>query len=671
MTEPLLHQRPTQLWLFPLILCVVIAQFLFSQPTDINHPPWLALGAVGVGVGILLLSRSERHWVLRLEQYMAQLFHGRETNMRVAKGLGRDWAVVVAALLTLYELTQLSRLREQDNYTWVAIAWFAAAIFFLYGIIPPDWVWPDWRSWWAQHRRTFLIALALTLLAFGLRIWQVGTLPQTLNGDEGSQGLEAVRVINGGLRNPFGTGWLGVPSMSFFFNSLTIRWMGQTVTALRLPWVLIGAATVFFTFLLVRQLKGDKWGLVAAAFLATYHYHIHYSRIGSNQVADPFFLVVSLWLLYRGLARQSTLSFALSGMVCGLAFYFYAGARLTPVVMLACVGYLFIREPRTFLREHGSNLLILVGAFLIVFAPMGQYATRFPDDFNARINMVGIIQSGWLEKEVAGGQRTLITILWDQFQRAFLAFNFYPDRTVWYGLRQPLLDPFFGSLFLLGLGYGTLRLLGKRADTHLAPLVAWWWGGMILGGMLTESPPSSQRLITLSVPACFFITLALWEIVRLGEPLFTPRWERLLMTGMAIVFAGISLYTYFVTFTPQRIYGGPHALLATETAPRLDELKDEHYFYFVGAPEMYWGFSTIPYLTPEARGMDIAEPLTEITAAALLPEDEGAVFIVLPSREDELNALAAAFPEGTVETFISPATGQTMVSLYVVSQEDE
>lgn len=662
--------RPTQFWLIPLILCLVAAQNLFSRGSNVEQPPWLAVGMIGVGVVVLLVSRSELRWVLWLEGRLAQLTRTREHDMREMKRIGRDWAVVVAAVLTLFVLGQIQKLGQNDNYTVVTVAWLAAAGFFLYGILPPDWAWPDWRGWWSQHKRVFLVALALTALAFVLRAWQVGTLPQTLNGDEGSQGLEAVRVINGELRNPFGTGWLGVPSMSFFFNSLTIRFMGQTITALRLPWVFIGTATVFLTFLLVRQLKGDGWGLFAAAFVTLYHYHIHYSRLGSNQVADPFFLSLSLWLLYRGLDRKSTLSFALSGMACGLAFYFYAGARLTPVVMLACLGYLFIREPRTFLREQGSNLLVLVGAFLVVFAPMGQYAVRFPDDFNARINMVGIIQSGWLEQEVAAGQRSLVAILWDQFHRAFLAFNFYSDRTVWYGLRQPLLDPFFGSLFLLGLGYGTLRLLGKQADTRMAPMVAWWWGGMILGGMLTESPPSTQRLITLSVPACFFIILSLMEIARLGEPIFTQHWTRLLLTTVTVVFAGISLYTYFVLFTPQRVYGGPHALLATEIAPRLNALKDEHHFYFVGAPQMYWGFGTIPYLVPGGVGTDVQEPLTETTAAAAVTENEGAVFIVLPSRQAELNTLEAVFPEGTVETFPSPATGQTMVTLYVVPEKE-
>lgn len=658
--------RRPQMWLIVVILCLAVGQFLFQQNMNGPNPSWAALAVVALGVGALFLSHGENRWVIWMQ---ARLSQWRPAAAAEGAAPGRDWAIMVSALLTLFVLAQLPRLRLDDNYTLVAAAWVAAALFFLYGITPPTLAWPDSRRLWADHRPVFLALVGIVLLAFLLRVWQVGIIPKTLNGDEASQGLEAIRVLNRELRNPFGTGWLGVPSFSFFFNSVTIRLMGPTVTALRLPWVFIGTLTVLFTFLLVRRLKGDQWGLAAAALVATYHYHIHYSRLGSNQIADPFFLVTTLWLFYRGLDKKSALSFALSGMVCGLAFYFYAGARLTPVVLLATVGYLWLREPRAFTRTHGLNLLIMVGAFMVVFAPMGQFAIRFPDDFNARLNMVGIFQSGWVDAELARG-RTLPVVLWDQLQRAFLAFNHYPDRTVWYGLRQPLLDPFFGTLFLLGLGYGTLRLLGRNGDPRLAPMVAWWWGGMFLGGMLTESPPSSQRLITLSVPACFFIVLAVMEMLKLAQDALNQRWERLIVTATVTTFAAISLYSYFILFIPNRVYGGPHALLATEIAPRLNELKEEHYFYFVGAPEMYWGFSTIPYLVQGVKGEDLRERVTPETLEWAIPRDRGMVFVILPARRQELAAIETVFPDGVLESYDSPATGRPMVSLYVVSKQE-
>ncbi|MCB8943629.1 MAG: hypothetical protein H6658_07730 [Ardenticatenaceae bacterium] len=304
--------------------------------------------------------------------------------------------------------------------------------------------------------------------------------------------------------------------------------------------------------------------------------------------------------------------------------------------------------------------------FLLISGPIIQYAS-FPDDFNARINAVGIIQSNWLEREVSIRQEPVTSILFDQFRRSFLAFNYYQDRTVWYGLRQPFLDPFFGALFLLGLGISTLRLWGKTADPRSAGMVAWWWGGMLLGGMLTESPPSSQRLITLAIPTCFFIGLAIWEVVQLMGKSF----HRIPQKGMlglgAFLFSIISLTTYFADYTPQRIYGGPHAELATEIAPKLRELAPNHRIYFMGAPAMYWGFATLPYLVPQADALDLTAHYAEAASQDLITLDKDAVFVILPQRSDELELVEQTFPNGNLINYFSPVEGHLLVQLYVAS----
>jgi 4-amino-4-deoxy-L-arabinose transferase-like glycosyltransferase len=579
-----------------------------------------------------------------------------------------------AAICLAYSLVTIAQLTPDDSYLLVTLAWLAAVGLWLTAVSPTikDFAdFADLSAFIRIHPRPIFLLLLL-LLALLLRVWQLEAIPFTLGGDEASQGLEAVRVLDGTLRNPLATGWLGVPTMSFFFNSLTIALFGRTILGLRIAWALVGTANVLVTFLLVRQLAGEKVGWLTAVLLATYHYHIHFSRLGSNQIADPLFLSLALWLLVRALAVGKRRDWALVGLVCGLAFYFYAGARLTPVVVLAILAYQFIRTPRTFWQQHQTGLLSMIGTFFFVAAPMIQYASRFPDEFNARINTVGIFQSGWLVREVAIRQQGYAAILWDQFQRAALAFNYYPDRTVWYGLQQPLLDPLFGALFLLGLLFGTGQLLWWREERPFAPMVAWWWGGMLLGGMLTESPPSSQRLITLAVPTCFFVALALWEVGQLAQTAVAKLPLNWLLALAAVSFAAISLTTYFVAATPQRLYGGHHAELATELAPRLNQLKADHRFVFVGAPWMYWNFATLPYLVADAEATDVDEPpQTAPTSSDLLVAGRGVVYIFLPERLSELPLVQQALPHGWVEEVVSPVNGRFMATLYIVDTEGD
>lgn len=661
-----------------ILLLVLLAALLLggrmlwqaSNEVPRGAPPWQAFVFLAFTVWALWVGRQESERATAVASgplasilQAVDRFWGRLRPFRVYLRL---LTLLVALLLTVCVLRKLPGMVPGSSYTGVTLAWGVAFLFYLLAVVSPRRVSWDWSRWWRQHRREIVAAGGIVLLAFLLRAWRLETIPFTLGGDEGSQGLEALRVINGELHNPFSTGWLGVPTMSFFFNSVSIRALGRTVTALRLPWTLVGTATVLVTFLLVRQLKGTRLALVTAAFLATYHYHIHYSRLGSNQVADPFFLSLALLFLYRGLDRRRLLDWVLAGGVTGLAFYFYAGARLTPIILVAVLAYLFICDPRRFWQQHRVGVLVAIGAFLIVAAPMIQYATLYPGDFNARLNQVGIIQSGWLEREVGIRNESMITILFDQFRRAALAFNYYPDRTVWYGLRQPLLGPFFGGLFLLGLIFATIRLLGANADRRLAPMVAWWWGGMILGGMMTESPPSSQRLITLAVPVCFLLAWILWELVQLVRKAVAHVPADALLAIGVFVFAAGSFHTYFIEHVPQHLYGGSRAHFATRIAPRLRELAPEHRIYFVGAPWMYWGFATLPYLVPGADAMDLEETLTAPLSPDLVTPEKGAVFIFTPERAAELDVVRRAFPEGEREATYSPADGQLLGLMYVV-----
>ncbi len=356
---------------------------------------------------------------------------------------------------------------------------------------------------------------------------------------------------------------------------------------------------------------------------------------------------------------------AMSGVVAGLAFYFYAGARLTLVVLIAVLIWPAILQPRQLWRQYGFGVWVMSGAFLITAAPMLQYAFRFPDDFNARLNQVGIIQSGWLVQEMGVRGQGVLSILLDQFQRAALAFNFYPDRTVWYGLPQPLLDPLFGSLFLVGMGLALLYGVWPGQDRRWWPPLAWWWAGVILGGMLTESPPSSQRLVSLSVPVCFFVAVAVWELGRLLARVVWQGGKRPFLIGMVLLFAVNSLLLYFADYTPQRIYGGARAEFATTLTPLLQEVATDRVVYFVGAPWMYGSFATLPYLAPDVTIVDIEEPLDSAVSNGQVQAGQQTVFVFVPERLSELDVARRIFPDGHEVPIASAADGQLLGVLYI------
>jgi 4-amino-4-deoxy-L-arabinose transferase-like glycosyltransferase len=675
----------------PILAFLALAIALFSYLWAERHPefPWdgpIMLFTAGILL-LIALNRVEAK-ALRRKRVV------RLTSTDEAKGAGEGeaiWHEIFSKWLRLHEISAWRFIAfgvslvltfillrslltaNQSSYRQEVLLWLGAIACYVLAIAPslkpPR---EDWALWWEVHRRTVFLMGFITLVGFLLRLWNLGSIPSTVGGDEASQGLEAIRILAGDLRNPFTTSWLAVPTMSFFYNSITIWLFGRTIFGLRLAWVFIGTGTILSTFWLVTRLRGLTLGLITAALLATYHYHIHYSRLGSNQVADPFFISLSLLYLYRARDRKNMFDWAMAGIVVGVAQYFYAGARLTMVVLATCLVY-FLWNDRNrleLLRDTFRGALSTAGAFLISAAPMIQYAIRFPDIYNARLNQVGIFQSGWVDNEMAAGGVSMWTLLWEQFQRSFFAFNAYPDRTVWYGSPNPLMDGAWAILFMLGLLYVTWRLLPPNPEPRYFPMVAWWWGGMLLGGMLTESPPSSQRLITLSVPACFFIAVILWRSLQFLQEAFTRRNMYYIGPVLVVLVLGLALdsvYWYFREFTPLNVYGSRNGEVATGMGYFLaDELDANETVVFLGPPFMYLGFSTIPYLAPQAaNGIDLHERLSAppTNESLGIPPDKKPFFVSMTLRAAELDLIEQSYPGGE-RYMIEDSKGEPLFWVY-------
>lgn len=580
----------------------------------------------------------------------------------------RGAAFVAAWGLWGYVLLRLPHMEPDGSFSGLVIAWVASFILYVVAVASPGKVaLPRIRFVRGRSLQIGLALCGVVLVAAVARLWRLGDIPYIINGDEASFGMEAIRILEGEMRDPFSTGHLAQPTMSFFPTSWSISLLGASAAGIRLPSALLGTATVLAAFFLVRRLYGLRLGLMTAIGLATYHYAIHYSRLNLNNIADPLIGALAVLMVYRSLARRDAMSWAITGGVCGLAMYVYTGGRFIPILVGVILVFTWITTGgRQFLYRHGSGLLVLLGAFLLVAGPMLSYAVREPAEFNARINQVGIIQSGWLDREVAIRQEGVPAILLDQFARAFLAFNFYFDRTNFYGMRQPLLDPVFGAIFLIGLGYATIRALTHRSGQKLFPMVAWWWGIIIVGGMMTESPPASQRLVSLAVPVCFFIAFGLFRLVRLASKAVGGLPTSPILAAAVGIFGLMSLKTYFVDFMPQRISGGIRAELAMEAAPLLNELKTDHRIYFVGAPWMFWGFPTLPFLVPDADAEDILEPMVEPPSPAMLEGGKGGVFVILPERINELQVVREGFPEGELFHLYRAADEQFLAAIYIV-----
>lgn len=316
--------------------------------------------------------------------------------------------------------------------------------------------------------------LAITLLAFALRLWGLGTLVSTPVADEYAFADTAIALWDKNdfpLLEPFDDGyaftWLH-PYLMLFSMEL----FGWDVFSLRLPAAFLGALTIPTLYWLVSILFDRRLAWMAALLLATFPPHIHLSRMALNNIADPFFGTLALALLARGLRTHNRADFAWAGFALGFTQFFYEGGRLL-FPALAFVFVLTYSIPGGFKRLRDARRALLAGTLVFVMLALPFYVTlvdrgypfaprlgmvapgadRFPD-IAARTDPKNILPASYFER-VAG---------------VLLHFVYRLDNSPdFYGGPQPMILTALVPLFAFGLWH----LLRRWRDPGSRLMMLW------------------------------------------------------------------------------------------------------------------------------------------------------------------------------------------------------
>jgi len=546
---------------------------------------------------------------------------------------------------------------RQPSYWYVAAVWLVGLLAYGGAFVER---WP--RGWWARRwtagRRETLAAGGLLLLGLVLRVGRLDRFPRNFGGDEGSQALSALAVLRGTLTNPFQTGWYGTPTLFYFLQAVPMALAPDPVVGARLAPALVGVAALVVTYFLARDLFGLLVALVALAFLATYDYHVFFSRLATYHVTDTFFVAATLLFAYRAVTRERALDYALTGLLLGLGLYGYFGARILPVVLIV----LFAREAalrRGWLRAAAPRLLAAAGGTLVAVAPLLVHYARFPGEYNHRTNQVSVFASGWLEMEARRTGDSPLAVLANQVLRTALIFNYGPPVDIYYTPERGLLVWPAAVALVLGMVYALYRW---RERAYFLVLTAYWVP--LLAATLTEGMPQDQRIVILAPTVALLVALGFVTLARLlVRCCRVPRPAALGALGVTVLASAIlSLYSYFGQWAALPRYGGLNSTTTTELAYYLRDLGPGTVLYLFGGRIWCQSYLTLAYLAPDARCVNV-EP-DQATTLAPLSEGGPVVFVALRERVDELTALAQRLPL----TAPSVANDDTQGVLFVASR---
>src|SRR3990167_1374559 len=224
-----------------------------------------------------------------------------------------------------------------------------------------------------MKRVNFLLSLII-VLAFILRLYQLGRTPIALEWDEVAIGYDAYSILTTG-RDQFGKflpltfrslddwkppiyEYLTVPSIAVFCVN---------PFAVRLPSALSGILTVLVTYLLTKVIfKQNTVALLAAFFLAVSPWHLQFSRAAFEVNLSVAITVFASFLFLKGLKNPKL--FLLSGLLFGLDLFSYHSTRIVGPLLMGLMFLLFNRSlPK---RLHVILFFIIFGFFFTVALPI-------------------------------------------------------------------------------------------------------------------------------------------------------------------------------------------------------------------------------------------------------------------------------------------------------------
>jgi 4-amino-4-deoxy-L-arabinose transferase-like glycosyltransferase len=518
----------------------------------------------------------------------------------------------------------------------------------------------------SRRTRNGIGLVLVVLLAAMLRYYRLDSLPPGLWFDEAWVSLQARDLLSQPVWPVyFAAGFGGIHPAIVYWTAL-FRWLsGQHPLAIRYAVATAGIISVAFTYF---SLQAILWtddstednvptALAGALILAITFPFLLLTRIGFETILPAIPASLIFFFLARTVhTRWPATDYVWAGMVLGLSLYTYYSARFLPVAVTVAIIWLawIRRDYRRSLAGLGVTALFA----LLVFLPLGVYFLQHWEQFTGR---AGVSSYNTLGPGAASVPLALLSNLYDTL--AGFSLPGFGDALARHNLPgRPVFDPFLSLLF-----WGGVFTLARRPRQPRTALLFSWAGGMLLPVILTDGAPTFTRMLA-AMPAlagiaavggrALYRALATWTAAR--APWLAPA---VLLAGLGVSL-GVTVYDYFGRWAQDpRLYDA-FEVGDWQAAVLVQERLADGPVYLV--PDL---------LTParptfdQLLGGSGVKPVAAAGCLATFDRPARPVTYVFDARQAGglLSRLEAAFPgQGTVETIIHPASGETLFAAFTV-----
>lgn len=247
-------------------------------------------------------------------------------------------------------------------------------------------------------QNVLLVILVTTLL---LRLFDVGSIPSSLNSDELLKAYDGASVWLTG-KDHHGS-WFPLffeqsgeysPPLYIYFSGLFSSCFGIGPVMVRLPSVLLGYVSVLFTLYFLRRISTEKTALVAAALVAVSPWHIFYSRIGWEAVLQVPMQLIAFLFLEKWVNDNAFKSLIISTTAFALTLYAYPTERLFIPLMLLWICMVYYKQ----IIQQYKQVILCLGWFVILMLPTINMYINHQQQMQARWQFLSVfhLTDGWL-----------------------------------------------------------------------------------------------------------------------------------------------------------------------------------------------------------------------------------------------------------------------------------
>ncbi|HSB90890.1 MAG TPA: glycosyltransferase family 39 protein [Anaerolineales bacterium] len=508
--------------------------------------------------------------------------------------------------------------------------------------------------------------LALGVAAY-FRFVHLATLPLDMWSDQAEKLLDVADVLDGRY-SIFFTRNTGREAIQFYMAAATAKWLGTGLTflTLKIGTALAGWLTLPFLYLFAREIAGRRAALAAMFLAGVAMWPNVISRTGLRFSLYPVFAAPALWLLVRGLRRQSRNDLLLAAVVAGIGLHGYSPARALPLVLAAGVA---IYALHSVARGRRARLIAWCGAAaalgLAAFLPLLRVALELPDNFLFR----SMTRLGTLERPLPGPVgKILISNLWNGLGM----FNWNSGQ-IWVVsiAGKPLLDWVTGALLVLGAVLCLVRYVRRRSwlDLFVLLSVPLLMLPSLLALAFPGENPAPNRASAALVPV---FALAGWALVAVCESI-AAAWPGRIGRSVASGWAGAVLLlvvannfaltfdTFYSIYRKSAWNTSDGGRVIRGFAESLGDFDSAHV-----VPYAFWWDTRLVGIQAGQPRRDYALPRDRLDT---LLEETGPQLILFNIEDNEtFERLRILFPEGRVTRFAADIPGHDFMIYFVPSR---